>query len=99
MVERVYSILCTCVHSNLLVYWLYQKKDWRFLKVPEGKVKWFNAARGYGFIEQEEGDDVFVHYSAITGDGYKTLDEGEKVKFDIVEGNQGKPQASNVVRI
>lgn len=67
--------------------------------MPEGKVKWFNAARGYGFIEQEDGDDVFVHYSAIEGDGYKSLDEGEKVKFEIVEGKQGKPQAANVVKV
>lgn len=64
----------------------------------EGKVKWFNAEKGYGFIEQDEGDDVFVHYSAIVGEGFKTLDEDERVKFDIVEGSRG-PQAANVVRL
>ena len=62
-----------------------------------GKVKWFNAEKGFGFIERENGDDVFVHFSAITCDGFKTLDEGQEVEFDIVEGNRG-PQAANVVR-
>lgn len=63
----------------------------------EGKVKWFNAEKGYGFIESEEGGDVFVHFSAIQGEGFKTLDEGESVTFDVTEGNRG-PQASNVIR-
>ena len=62
-----------------------------------GKVKWFNAEKGYGFIEREDGGDVFVHFSAIQGDGYKTLDEGQDVTFDIVEGARG-PQAANVVK-
>lgn len=62
----------------------------------EGRVKWFNNEKGYGFIEREDGGDVFVHYTAIQKDGFKTLAEGERVKFDIVEGNRG-PQASNVV--
>jgi cold shock protein len=60
-----------------------------------GKVKWFNAEKGFGFIETDGGNDVFVHFSAIQGEGYKTLEEGEKVTFDIIEGNRG-PQASNV---
>ncbi|TCT19968.1 putative cold-shock DNA-binding protein [Melghiribacillus thermohalophilus] len=60
-----------------------------------GKVKWFNSEKGYGFIEVEGGDDVFVHFSAIQSDGFKTLEEGEAVQFDIVEGNRG-PQAANV---
>lgn len=64
----------------------------------QGKVKWFNAEKGYGFIEREDGGDVFVHYSAIQGEGYKTLNEGDKVTFDIVEGDRG-PQAQNVVKI
>jgi cold shock protein len=64
----------------------------------EGKVKWFNTEKGFGFIEREEGEDVFVHFSAIQGDGFKTLDEGQSVEFDIVEGNRGL-QAANVVRI
>ena len=62
-----------------------------------GKVKWFNAEKGFGFIEREGGDDVFVHFTAIQGDGYKTLDEGQEVEFEIVEGNRG-PQASNVIK-
>ncbi|MBA1334651.1 MAG: Cold shock protein of CSP family [Firmicutes bacterium] len=63
----------------------------------QGKVKWFNAEKGYGFIEAKEGGDVFVHFSAIQGDGFKTLEEGQNVEFDIVDGQRG-PQAANVVR-
>ena len=63
----------------------------------QGKVKWFNAEKGYGFIEREDGGDVFVHYSAIQSEGFKSLEEGQSVEFDIVEGNRG-PQAANVVR-
>ena len=60
-----------------------------------GKVKWFNAEKGFGFIEREDGDDVFVHFSAIQADGFKTLEEGQDVEFEIVEGERG-PQAANV---
>ena len=63
----------------------------------KGKVKWFNNAKGYGFIGREDGPDVFVHYSAIQLDGYKTLKEGDEVEFDIIEGQKG-PQADAVVR-
>lgn len=63
-----------------------------------GKVKWFNAEKGYGFIQTEQGGDVFVHFSAIQGEGYKTLTEGQSVEFDIVQGNRG-PQAANVVKL
>ena len=66
--------------------------------MPIGQVKWFNDSKGYGFIEHENGSDVFVHFSAIQMDGFKTLDEGEKVEFDIVEGPKG-PQAANVVKV
>ncbi|WP_027416225.1 cold-shock protein CspD [Aneurinibacillus terranovensis] len=63
-----------------------------------GKVKWFNAEKGFGFIEVEGGNDVFVHFSAIQSEGFKSLDEGQEVEFDIVEGARG-PQAANVVKL
>jgi len=63
-----------------------------------GKVKWFNDAKGYGFIERPDGDDVFVHYSAIQGTGFRSLSEGQMVEFDIVDGPKGK-QAANVVKL
>ena len=66
--------------------------------MAKGKVKWFNNQKGYGFITPESGNDVFVHYSAITGDGYKTLEEGQEVEFEIVKGDKGE-QATNVVKI
>jgi cold shock protein len=69
----------------------------RFRKMPTGRVKWFNAGKGYGFIEQEGGEDVFVHFSAIQGDGFKTLTAGQEVTFEIVQGAKGK-QAANVVK-
>ena len=63
-----------------------------------GTVKWFNAEKGFGFIERENGGDVFVHFSAIVEDGYKSLEEGQSVEFDIVEGERGE-QAANVVKV
>ena len=63
-----------------------------------GKVKWFNADKGFGFIEREDGDDVFVHFSAIQAEGFKTLEEGQDVEFEIVEGDRG-PQAANVTAL
>ncbi|TXC92169.1 cold shock domain-containing protein [Metabacillus litoralis] len=63
-----------------------------------GTIKWFNSEKGFGFIEVAEGNDVFVHFSAISGDGFKTLEEGQKVSFNIVEGNRG-PQAEDVVKL
>ncbi|MBM4028039.1 MAG: cold shock domain-containing protein [Planctomycetes bacterium] len=64
--------------------------------MSEGKVKWFNARKGYGFIGTSDGRDVFVHYSSIASDGFKTLDEGDAVEFDIVEGEKGL-RATNVI--
>ena len=66
--------------------------------MQKGKVKWFNAEKGFGFIENEDGTDVYVHFSAIAMDGYKTLEEGAEVEFEVVEGAKG-PQAANVTRI
>lgn len=66
--------------------------------MSNGTVKWFNAEKGYGFISQESGDDVFVHFSAIQGKGFKTLEEGQSVSFEIEEGSRGK-QASNVTKL
>ena len=63
-----------------------------------GKVKWFSNTKGYGFIEQEGGEDVFVHFSAIEGEGFKTLEEGQTVQFEITKGQKG-PQAANVVKV
>ncbi|MFC4802038.1 cold-shock protein [Neobacillus sp. 114] len=63
--------------------------------MEQGKVKWFNGEKGFGFIEREGGEDVFVHFSAIQGEGYKTLEEGQAVTFDVEKGQRG-PQASNV---
>jgi CspA family cold shock protein len=63
-----------------------------------GYVKWFNNAKGYGFLGAETGSDVFAHYSAIEAEGYKSLQEGDEVEYDIVDGPGGKPQAANIVR-
>ena len=64
----------------------------------KGTVKWFNNAKGFGFIGRDDGPDVFVHYSALTGEGYKSLQEGDVVEFEIVDGQKG-PQAANVVKV
>ena len=66
--------------------------------MPTGKVKWFNDAKGYGFIEREDGEDVFVHFTAIQSDGFKTLAEGQAVEFEVLNGQKG-PQASNVLKL
>jgi CspA family cold shock protein len=66
--------------------------------MAKGHVKWFNATKGYGFISQEGGKDVFVHFSAIQGDGFKSLDEGQEVEFEVTDGPKG-PQAVNVTKL
>lgn len=66
--------------------------------MPKGRVKWFNDKKGYGFIEQEGGEDVFVHFSAIQGSGYRTIAENDMVEFEIIEGPKGK-QAANVTKV
>jgi len=66
--------------------------------MAEGTVKWFNDAKGFGFIQQDNGPDVFAHFSAISGEGFKSLAEGQRVKFDVIEGQKG-PQAANIVKI
>ncbi|HEY9202525.1 MAG TPA: cold-shock protein [Gammaproteobacteria bacterium] len=65
------------------------------MSITNGTVKWFNEAKGFGFIEQESGPDVFAHFSAITGSGFKTLNEGQKVQFNVTQGQKG-PQAENI---
>jgi cold shock protein len=76
----------------------FERHGRRLSQVAKGRVKWFNASKGYGFISREDGSDVFVHFSAIQGDGFKTLDEGQEVEFEIIDGKKG-PQAANVVKI
>jgi CspA family cold shock protein len=75
-----------------------QKFEGRCFTVAKGTVKWFNASKGYGFISQENGEDVFVHFSAISGDGFKTLKEGDAVEFEVSSGAKG-PQATNVTLV
>ena len=79
---------------NMYRFYFFQEEH---LKCSTGKVKWFNAQKGFGFIAAEDGTDVFVHFSAIAMDGFKTLDEGMDVQFEVVEGAKG-PQAANVTR-
>ncbi len=66
--------------------------------MAEGTVKWFNESKGFGFISQEDGSDIFVHYSSLQGDGFKSLNEGDKVSFDVEQGDKG-PKAVNVVKL
>lgn len=72
--------------------------EWRILRMNKGTVKWFNNQKGYGFICDEQGNDVFVHYTGLKMDGFKSLEEGQAVEFEIVNGAKG-PQATNVVKL
>ena len=76
----------------------YRPKEEIYLMVSKGKVKWFNSKKGFGFISREEGDDVFVHFSEIQEDGYKTLEENEEVEFEVEETDRGL-QAKGVVKL
>jgi len=89
----VFSIRQAKVHNR-------KPPDWerRSFKMAQGTVKWFNEAKGFGFIEQDNGPDVFVHFSQIQGSGFKTLAEGDRVSFDVTEGQKG-PQSSNVTKL
>jgi CspA family cold shock protein len=80
------------------IKWPFRGQIQRSLEVEEGTVKWFNASKGFGFIEQDNGGDVFVHYSAIETEGFKTLDEGARVQFEVVDGPKG-PAAEKVVQL
>ena len=84
--------------GKVLDFWHMLKKEESRSMSVEGKVKWFNESKGYGFIQQDNGSDVFVHFSAIKGEGFKTLAEGQRVQFDIVEDGKGL-KAENVIKI
>ena len=93
-------ILADLLHDNIYLWhhWRCLERLRRKKYMQNGKVKWFNNEKGFGFIEVEGGDDVFVHFSAIQGEGFKSLEEGQEVSFEIVEGNRG-PQAANVEKL
>jgi CspA family cold shock protein len=87
---------CNALLASLLV--CPERAESRFF-MATGTVKWFNADKGYGFIEREGGEDLFVHFSEIQADGFKSLDEGQAVEFDVTTGRNGKEQASNVRKL
>jgi len=86
--------------SRLVIFveFLRQNKNRRYTHMMNGVVKWFNSEKGYGFITGEDGKDVFAHFSQIQSDGYKTLEEGQEVSFEVVEGDRG-PQCANIVKL
>ena len=96
MDEEMKVKLSRCNLVNLHMAYMY-KPIGGFFFMKNGKVKWFNSEKGFGFIEAEDGNDVFVHYSAIQTEGFKTLEEGQEVSFEVVEGARG-PQAANVTK-
>ena len=99
--KRLKTVCRACLNTRhaLFIKWFQVEAELKgVLAVKEGTVKWFNASKGFGFIEQDDGADVFVHYSAIKTDGFKSLDEGARVQFEVVDGPKG-PAADNVVQL
>lgn len=94
----VLLIICESVFASVKPVTYYFKLFFGGFFMQRGTVKWFNAEKGYGFIATEEGNDVFVHFTAISGEGFKTLDEGQQVEFEVVDGARG-PQAANVSKL
>ncbi len=86
-----------CGRPNLRRFGAIREKEGAHVDRLKGTVKWFNNAKGYGFLGRDDGPDVFIHYSSITTEGYKSLQEGDKVEFEIVQGQKG-PQAANVTK-
>ena len=93
--HNAYTISCESPESRL--FGGKREKEGAHVERLKGTVKWFNNAKGYGFLGREDGPDVFIHYSSITTEGYKSLQEGDKVEFEIVQGQKG-PQAANVTK-
>jgi CspA family cold shock protein len=94
----LYTILTVFYQNGNLIFWEHKILRKEVSPMVQGTVKWFSDKKGFGFIEQEDGDDVFVHHSAVNMAGFKTLDEGDSVSFEVEEGNRG-PAAKNVTRL
>ena len=95
--HNAYTFFCGPTESRLLGE-IRKKRGGAHVERLKGTVKWFNNAKGYGFLGRDDGPDVFIHYSSITTEGYKSLQEGDKVEFEIVQGQKG-PQAANVTKV
>jgi CspA family cold shock protein len=96
--HNAYTFFCGLTESRLLGGNPQKKRGGEHVERLKGTVKWFNNAKGYGFLGRDDGPDVFIHYSSITTEGYKSLQEGDKVEFEIVQGQKG-PQAANVTKV
>jgi CspA family cold shock protein len=95
--HNAYTIFCGALELRLFAE-IRKKEGGPHVERLQGTVKWFNNAKGYGFLGRDDGPDVFIHYSSITTEGYKSLQEGDKVEFEIVQGQKG-PQAANVTKL